>query len=446
MTLLRIWNNYWFRQAPLANLAIGRIILVAFQIGTLFAENVLFRLARASALPDSLYQPISTLEILIWPLGQGYRPSLLELQILFWFTIGVGFFALLGVGTKFSLTLFTVGSIVIQAYLYSFGEIHHSEALLMLAFVALIFSPSGAVLSVDNLLARIRHNQRQGRFERFNPLQAQSALAYWPMLLMLWLFGLIYLSAALSKVVFHGGPTWLNGYTLQFYLLADGMQWERGIGPLLAQFFVLVLVMSWFTIIFEATFFLVPIFPRLAWIYLPMGAMLHLGIFVAMKANFFPYLALYCLFIPWTRVINLLAQRIDRRYQGRKLTVFYDGGCPLCIRTMTVFAYCDWFERLRLHDLEQHWPLLADRTPEVTLDDALREMHVILPGQTVVTGFAAMRAVALALPLLWPLGLLACLPPVAAPGPRIYQAVAGHHGRFARCTSETSSLNQKHSA
>jgi hypothetical protein len=92
---------------------------------------------------------------------------------------------------------------------------------MIITLVILALSPAGGVLSADDLWQRLRRHIRRGRFEVFNIMEEESALARWPLLLVQWMFALIYLSAAAAKLA-ESGLDWMNGYTLGHYILPGG--------------------------------------------------------------------------------------------------------------------------------------------------------------------------------------------------------------------------------
>ena len=67
----------------------------------------------------------------------------------FWVTFLFGVTSFFGLFTNISLVAFAFLNVVLQAFIYSFGDVHHPEAVMMLALIALALSPSGRVLSVD---------------------------------------------------------------------------------------------------------------------------------------------------------------------------------------------------------------------------------------------------------------------------------------------------------
>ena len=125
--------------------------------------------------------------------------------------------------------------------------------------------------------------------------------ARWPLVTMQWLMAIVYLDAVMSKMV-QGGLDWMNGYTLQHYLLWDGLRKENATAVWLAQQHHLAILLSCLTVMFEATFVLAVIRPRLRWFYIPLGSTLHAGMYVTMETPFFQFVALYCVFVPWSRL------------------------------------------------------------------------------------------------------------------------------------------------
>ena len=375
--------------------------------------------------------------LLLWPLGADYRPQYALLELTYWVTLIAGMMALIGLRTNLGLWIFALGNLFIQAYIYSFGDFHHPEALMLITLLILAFSPAGGVLSVDDLWRRLQLNSKERKFEKFDITKEQSIFAGWPILLIQWMVSMIYLSSALWKLA-KGGTTWMNGYTLQYYLLQDGLRWGSNLGVWLGQHHSLVRMLSWLTILFEGTFFAVLIFPRLAWFYVPMGAALHTGIYLAMRAPFFQYLAIYAIFVPWARLVGTVSRSLGFR---AKAEVFYDGQCPSCIRSMTLLGYFDWFNRLTFSNLETGWQYLAEARREISAEDCRGEMHLLLPDGSLRKGFFAFRETFKRLPALWPLLLAFYLPGASTFGPEIYSWFASKRLRLHICGTETCSVH-----
>jgi len=247
------------------------------------------------------------------------------------------------------------------------------------------------------------------------------------------------MSATISKLV-NGGLDWMNGYTLQYYLIRDGLRWGIDLGVWLGQQHDAVLLLSWVTILFEGSFFLVLVFPMLAWIYIPVGVAFHIGIYLTQRADFFTFIALYVVFIQWVPLCKALAHRLRFLEPRKKPEIFFDGQCPLCIRSMTVIRYFDWFNRLSFADLETQWPRLKECYPGLSLEDCRREIHVLISDESVHKGFFAFREILWYLPPLWPLLVAFYFPLASTVGPKLYSLVASKRLRFQRCSFDTCSI------
>ena len=430
--MIKSWKKYWFPSASLFDLAVSRIIIVACQLLILIVHQYhsIDHLYYHTTLPDHHYNPLPILQIMTWPLGEAYRPSFETLKIVYYVTMGAGIGSLLGFKTNYSLFIFAFTNIFMQAFIYSFNDWHHPEALMMLALLALALSPSGRVLSIDSLLSQLRWNYRNRKFKIFKSIMAKTSIfAKWPLTLLRWLFALIYLSAAFTKLG-RGGLDWVNGYTLQYYLLEDGL-WHSNIAVWLAHHPAVVWIMSLLTLIFEGTFFLVLVFPKLAWLYIPMGVAFHLGIYVTMKAPFFQFIAIYTIFIPWGSFLKTLSKRLKFLHPTQYPEIIFDGRLAMHRLAMTTLHYFDWFNRLRFTDLGTQPGRLVRSHQEISFEACQREMHVLLSDKSVRKGFRALREILWYLPPLWPLLAALYLPAVAAVGPRLYRSVASRRREVA---------------
>jgi predicted DCC family thiol-disulfide oxidoreductase YuxK len=87
------------------------------------------------------------------------------------------------------------------------------------------------------------------------------------------------------------------------------------------------------------------------------------------------------------------------------LTVWFDGGCPLCRREIALLRRLDGRGAIRFEDISR-------QAAECPIDRAqlLARFHAQERGQPIVSGAAAFAAMWRAIPLLRPLGELARLP------------------------------------
>ena len=207
--------------------------------------------------------------------------------VLYGATFAAGLLALVGLFTRLSLFLFTVGTWIFVAHLFSYGDRHHTEALFALFLMLLVFAPSGERLSVDALLRRRRGAAPAGTSE----------LAVWPLKVMHVLLGLTYFSAGMAKML-HSGLEWMNGYTLQGHTLADALSRGHPVGVWLAQQHTLAVLLSVFTIIFELFFWVSLILPR-RWtpVFLFGALMFQVGLYVSGGYDFFQHMVLLALLL-----------------------------------------------------------------------------------------------------------------------------------------------------
>jgi hypothetical protein len=398
------WNNYWFNPAPFFDLAICRILIVGFQLIRFVNSNFWGHLVEYSNLPDFLYEPLPVLQLLLLPFGADYRPPLFYTGTVFGLTVFAGILGLFGFLTNFSLILFALGNIFIQAYLYSFRDFHHSEALVMISLIVIAISPSGNVLSIDDLRRRIKSNRDRENFETFDLKEENSPFARWPLLVIQWIVAIIYLDSAVSKLL-KSGLDWMNGYTLQYYLWQDGLIWDRSFGIWFAQQHTLAVLSSWVAILFELTFFLVLIFPKLVWLYIPMGISFHTGIYIAQKAPFIKYFPSYAVFIPWAAIAKSIASRKNAAKSKRAIEVLYDPQNPNHLRLMTIFCYLDCFNRLTFSDVKDRWQQLSETCSDISFEEFKQEINIVLSDESMRRGFIAFKKICLSLPLIYPLAI-----------------------------------------
>ena len=125
---------------------------------------------------------------------------------------------------------------------------------------------------------------------------------------MRWLFVFFYLSAVFSKMT-HSGLDWANGYTLQWFLARAGSAEGHGLAMWLSHYHTLVMLGQIGVLLFQSTFVLCVIFPKLRWIYVPVGLLLHTTIYITLGAPFFTWMGLYAVFIPWSEAAKRLGGR-----------------------------------------------------------------------------------------------------------------------------------------
>ncbi len=421
-------DRYWFDPAPLRDLALLRVAIVLVLLGEALWPGALATQLRLARLPGEWFDPIPSLKIMMLPLGWGARPGAAAL-VAAWIVCGVsGLAALIGAYTRLSITIFAIAVTFLLSHLYSYGTLQHSEAAAVIVLWMLILTPCGEALSVDALRARVA---RSARLQRFVPRegQAMSRDARWPLRAVQWLLVIIYLSAALWKLV-RGHSAWMNGYTMQFHLLVDGSTHGVPLAIAAARVHWMGVVSAVVTVLFELTFVVCVLFPRTAPVYLAVGVALHTGIWILMRAEFFQLVALYAAFAePIRDAARRWAPRPAHGGAMRATAVIFDGYCPLCIRTVTQLNALDVAGRLGFVDLEREWARAHALAPGVTREQMRAAMLVVTPDGRVRSGFLGVREICKRLPVLWPLVPIMYAPGAVWAGSRVYAWVAANRVR-----------------
>ena len=289
---IRWWNAYWFPTTPLVHLAICRIVAVAAQLFWFFPDldehrNLLLKNPEFIE-PQLLIRAIAAVvprEVFFTPDG---------FTVLFWVTAAAGIAALVGFCTRTSLFLFALGTWIFVAHLFSYGDRHHTEALLCFFLMLLPLAPSGGRLSLDGWLRR----RRAGAAAAEPP--ETSDLAIWPLKVAHVLFAMTYFSAGISKMIY-SGLRWLNGYTLQAHTFGDALERGHPLGIWLAQQHTLAVALSLFTILFEIGFCLSLFFPRWSPLFILVALSFQVGLYATAGYDFFQHMVLLTLLLFFLR-------------------------------------------------------------------------------------------------------------------------------------------------
>ena len=281
------WVRFWFPTTTAVPLAICRIVLVAAWL-LLFAKPWDQLAVALTYDPARIDQELILAILSLVPVETFHTYEFLHSL---WLVTNVaGVLAIVGLFTRTSLLIFGLGHSVLIAHLWSYGELHHPEALFCVALVLMGLSPSGRCYSIDSWIGR-----RSQHPDRWGP-DATMDTATWALRLVQCLLGLAYFSSGSAKML-NGGLAWWHGATLQTIVLTDYVRFGMPAGLWLIQNFWLCVVASVTTVIVEI-FFFVAVFVAASRKYVLMaGLALHMGIYLTMAAPFFTWMALYVLFI-----------------------------------------------------------------------------------------------------------------------------------------------------
>lgn len=197
---------------------------------------------------------------------------------------------------------------------------HHRQVLLMWASIILAASPCYDVLSVDAMLSSL---VSRGLEVPMHPPPASSRHGFHLNVILL-LLGIGYYASGLAKAssgqVF--GDNWVTSFELESIihrhfkgyseLVSQGITCRdrlylyaefRMVRVLLSNFPILLRVGAFITIMWECSFLALITRPGASrWLGLGVGLCFHAGIYFMTKINFWAFLFVYFIFIPWRRV------------------------------------------------------------------------------------------------------------------------------------------------
>lgn len=231
----------------------------------------------------------------------------------------------------------------------------------------MIFMPLGRSLSLDNLIYKLQF-KHQNKPKISRDVSVLVLLA--PVLICL---GFLYLDSAIHKMFAEHWRNGLGGWlpsSMPYYISALDMSWllnmewvQKSIG-----YIILVFQFAFIFLFYRRNF--------RPW-FLLVGAGLHFGITVTF--NIYPFglgmLSIYVLMVPfswWQKVGDFLV------CPEPELTVYYDGDCPLCNRTVTILHHFDVLKAVSFKNLQQYGenePALAAYEQKLLLLDLYAVDH-----------------------------------------------------------------------
>ena len=127
------------------------------------------------------------------------------------------------------------------------------------------------------------------------------------------------------------------------------------------------------------------------------------------------------------------ANDLTGRPSAARLTVWFDGGCPLCTREIALFRKLDQRKAIHFEDV-------SGPNPSCPIDAAqlLTRFHSQEAGQPIVSGAAAFAAMWRAISLLRPFGELARAPAIMWALEKIYLVFLVLRPRLQKLAKQTS--------
>jgi len=282
-TLIRFWNEFFFREQSPLPIALFRILYGAMVIATLVL-----------LLPDWLnwYGPHAWLSLpTALKLEPGHRLNLFTIipqsngwiEAMFWVTLGFAVLTMLGLFTRISnIAVFICLTSIQQRNLYI---THGGDTFLRLAGFFLIFAPAGAALSLDRLI-RIRRGK-----ESPNSIRPRSP---WAQRMIQIQLSFMYLAAFLLKIK---GAPWLQGSALFYIYHLD----ELRRFPIPGWFFhpAVLKVASWSALAIEFSLGVLIWIKEFRYPLLAIGLLFHLWLEYSLNIPLFQWdiLSAYVLFV-----------------------------------------------------------------------------------------------------------------------------------------------------
>jgi predicted DCC family thiol-disulfide oxidoreductase YuxK len=117
------------------------------------------------------------------------------------------------------------------------------------------------------------------------------------------------------------------------------------------------------------------------------------------------------------------------------LVVLFDGGCPICRRTVRALQRLDWLDRLQFADATN--PRNRDTVAAGLTEAAvMQQMYVVDRQGRRSAGYDAQLRIAREVPLLWPFALVGWIPGLRQVGMAAYRYVAANRQRRGVCSDE----------
>ena len=120
-----------------------------------------------------------------------------------------------------------------------------------------------------------------------------------------------------------------------------------------------------------------------------------------------------------------------RTGRGNAWTFYYDADCRMCAAVVRWLRRLDWRNRVLWTPIQA----VESPPPGITREDFVRSAYLVCAPGDNYEGFFAFRRLAMALPLLIPLGALMWLPGAHLIGVPVYRLVANNRHRFSWCGS-----------
>jgi predicted DCC family thiol-disulfide oxidoreductase YuxK len=373
-------------------------------------------LSSIALLPPEIRHPMGAMNLL-YALPTGYERFLGSETSLWLFqrlTEVVLFLGVIGWHTRIVIPVATLSAFVLNGIMREYSGFWDQNLVPIYVLAVLSFTPCGDGWSLDRVL-RIARGRSVPAAERPAPVYGWARYACWVVI------ALTYLAAGLSKVR-DGGLEWVSATNIALHL-----------APLPDIGFVLLGIAA----VAGELIFVTVLFSRLARRIVPAVTMsMHVGIVLLQNIVFADLVFLPLVFYDFSKVREAIGRRLRA---GGAMDVLYDGLCPVCRRAVRILASLDIFRRLEFRDFRRLdlAEYNSSHAQRLTPADLEHEMYVVWRGRA-YGGFYAYRAMAVDIPLFWPLVPVLFFPGISWLGVSVYRYIGRRRFRLLQCDAECS--------
>jgi len=282
--------------------------------------------------------------------------------------------------------------------------------------------------SVDRLWLKLKYSTVR---QMYNPEKTVSQIHYF--IIQFIVLGLVYFDSVFFKFA---SSLWRDG--LGLWLPASIPQVTHIDLSFILNYEWLVIGLGYFALIFEVLFLFLFWHRKLRLCIFLVGIGLHVGILFAFPIPWFALgvIAIYFVMVPvslWEKIFKFF------RYSKSKATFFYDGECPLCLRTRIIIESLDFqnaikFQTVQTSDLE------AEGLGGLSQKELFDNIYSVDAFGVVRKGYDTYVKIFQCLIILLPLSLLMRLPLISHLGRAVYRYIAGNR-IVERCTEDNCGLN-----
>lgn len=276
-------------------------IIRAAVCGVFLLSVITTSFSSLAELPATLLRPMGVMKLLPWSFYDAVTTAtgMLGLQWLLIVTLSL---SVVGYWTSASTKAAALLVIFYQGLLRSFTHFNHDEMVGIYFLVVLAFTPCADAFSIDSWRRGAREARRGFRYG-------------YPILLMMSLMAWAYFSSALLK--FRGsGASYFNPENLPalaiYHSLDNLHDTEFKLAFLLPQWRAYLWLPVGVVLVWELCFPLAVFWRRLRWWILGFGVLFHLMTLLLMNI-FFPHqLAMYVVFVNWSRLTRVIKRTVGR--------------------------------------------------------------------------------------------------------------------------------------